>query len=383
MHSEGGRDSEIVDGANRGLIITAKEIGPDGNNITVEFRLGDLFTNSGVRSTGVTTENNVKKIIIELNGGGATFAEIKEHVETNAEVRDLIDITIADGMDDSRISTAIEETALSDGAGVAASIGFRGAQFTDLAQNPDLIITARTAGADGNQIRVEFETSSEPRPDFIVTNNNIRIVLPAGGMTLADLKSFIDGDSGAIAVRELISLEITAGREGTVINVDLAATLSGGSGPTGGRKASIGYSDVQDSEVANIAGDSDLIIAAKTAGENGNGIEVEFEIDGNTIGNGVKSIEVSGRTITFVLKLGGATLADIKTFLDDDGSAGAIAARALINIRIADGKDAAEINTAVVATALSGGVAASQAIQESRGDDEFFIKANASSSINS
>ena len=381
---KGGRDSEIVGGANRGLIITAKEIGPDGNNITVEFRLGDLFVNSGVRFTGVLTENNVTKIIITLNAAGATFAEIKEHVENNTqytEVRDLIDITIADGMEDSRISAAIEETALSDGAGVVASIGFKGAQFIDLAGNPDLIITARTAGADGNQITVEFVTSSEARPDFIVTNNNIRIVLPAGGMTLADLKSFIEGDSGAIAVNELISLEIAAGKENTVINVDRAATLSGGSGPSGGKKASIGYSDVQDSEVANIAGDRDLIIAAKTVGEAGNGIEVEFEIDSNAIGNGVKSIEVSGRSITFVLKIGGATLADIKTFLDDDGSAGAIAARALINIRIADGKDAAEINTAVVATALSGGVAANDAIQENRGDDEFFIKANASSSI--
>ena len=381
---KGGRDSEIVGGANRGLIITAKEIGPDGNNITVEFQLGDLFVNSGVRFTGVLTENNVTKIIITLNAAGATFAEIKEHVENNTqytEVRDLIDITIADGMEDSRISAAIEETALSDGAGVVASIGFKGAQFIDLAGNPDLIITARTAGADGNQITVEFVTSSEARPDFIVTNNNIRIVLPAGGMTLADLKSFIEGDSGAIAVNELISLEIAAGKENTVINVDRAATLSGGSGPSGGKKASIGYSDVQDSEVANIAGDRDLIIAAKTVGEAGNGIEVEFEIDSNAIGNGVKSIEVSGRSITFVLKIGGATLADIKTFLDDDGSAGAIAARALINIRIADGKDAAEINTAVVATALSGGVAANDAIQENRGDDEFFIKANASSSI--
>ncbi len=381
---KGGRDSEIADGANRGLIITAKEIGPDGNNITVEFRLGDLFVNSGVRFTGVVTENNVKKIIITLNGGGATFAEIKKHVEedkTYTEARDLIDITIADGMEDSRISAAIEETALSDGAGVAASIGFKGAQFTDLAQNPDLIITARTAGADGNQITVEFVTSSEARPDFIVTNNNIRIVLTAGGMTLADIKTFIEGDSGAIAVNELISLEIAAGKENTVINVDRAATLSGGSGPSGGKKASIGYSDVQDSEVANIAGDRDLIIAAKTAGEAGNGIEVEFEIDGNDIGNGVKSIEVSGRSIKFVLKLHGATLAEIKTFLDDDGSAGAIAARALINIRIADGKDTAEINTAVVATALSGGVKASDPIQEGRGDDEFFIKANASSVI--
>ena len=499
---KGGRDSEIVDGANRGLIITAKEIGPDGNNITVEFRLGDLFTNSGVRRTDVTTENNVKKIIITLNGAGATFAEIKDHVETDATVRDLIDITIADGMDDSRISAAIEETALSDGEGEIASIGFRGARgsrldidrdpdltitaktagsagnsivvefkigsnpglgvetisggsgvfrftlhsegatlaqikskvesipaardliditiadgkedtkinnaiglvslsggasgvkasvgydssqdagFFDLTEDPDLIITARTAGADGNQITVEFETGSDRRPDFLVTNNNIKIVLPAGGMTLRDLKSFIDSDSGADEVRDLISLEITPGREGIVINVDLVATsLSGGSGRTGGRKASIGYNDVQDSEVADVAGDRDLIIAAKTAGENGNGIEVEFEIDGNDIGNGVKSIEVSGRSIKFVLKLGGATLAEIKTFFDDDGSAGAIAARALINIRIADGKDAAEINTAVVATALSGGVAANDAIQENRGNDEFFIKANASSSI--
>ena len=499
---KGGRDSEIVDGANRGLIITAKEIGPDGNNITVEFRLGDLFTNSGVRRTDVTTENNVKKIIITLNGAGATFAEIKDHVETDATVRDLIDITIADGMDDSRISAAIEETALSDGEGEIASIGFRGARgsrldidrdpdltitaktagsagnsivvefkigsnpglgvetisggsgvfrftlhsegatlaqikskvesipaardliditiadgkedtkinnaiglvslsggasgvkasvgydssqdagFFDLTEDPDLIITARTAGADGNQITVEFETGSDRRPDFLVTNNNIKIVLPAGGMTLRDLKSFIDSDSGADEVRDLISLEITPGREGIVINVDLVATsLSGGSGRTGGRKASIGYNDVQDSEVADVAGDRDLIIAAKTAGENGNGIEVEFEIDGNDIGNGVKSIEVSGRSIKFVLKLGGATLAEIKTFFDDDGSAGAIAARALINIRIADGKDTAEINTAVVATALSGGVAANDAIQENDGNDEFFIKANASSSI--
>ena len=384
---KGGRDSEIADGANRGLIITAKEIGPDGNNITVEFRIDDLFTNSGVRRTDVTTENNVKKIIITLNGAGATFAEIKTFLADDGSAgavaaRDLIDITIADGMDDSRISAAIEETALSDGAGVAASIGFKGAQFIDLAGNPDLIITARTAGADGNQIRVEFETGSDPsRPDFIVTNNNIRIVLPAGGLTLADLKNFIDSDSSGIPVRELISVEIAPGKENTVINVDLAATLSGGSGPSGGKKASIGYSDVQDSEVADVAGDRDLIIAAKTVGEAGNGIEVEFEIDSNAIGNGVKSIEVSGRSIKFVLNRSGATLAEIKTFLDDDGSVGAVAARALINIRIANGKDTAEINTAVVATALSGGAEASDAIQENRGDDEFFIKANASSSI--
>ena len=130
----------------------------------------------------MTTENNVKKIMMTLNGAGATFAEIKTFLADDGSAgavaaRDLIDLTIADGMDDSRISAAIEETALSDGAGVAASIGFKGAQFIDLTGNPDLIITARTAGADGNQIRVEFETGSDPsRPDFIVTNNNIRIV---------------------------------------------------------------------------------------------------------------------------------------------------------------------------------------------------------------
>ena len=380
---KGGSDSEIVDGANRGLIITAKEIGPDGNTITVEFEIGSV-SGSGVEEITVTD----KAIKFVLQAEGALFEDIKNFFDSNSSAgavaaRELIDLTIADGMEASQINVSIEETALSDGAGVAARIGFKGTQFTDLTQNPDLIITAIAAGADGNQIMVEFETSSNnnSRPDFHVSGNNIRIVLPVGGLTLASLKNFIVGDTAGDEVEKLISLEIAAGKEDTVINVDRAATLSGGSGPPGGRKASIGYSDVQDSEVANIAGDRDLIIAAEKAGTDGNGIEVEFEIDEDTSGNGVKSIEVSGRTITFVLRGDGATLADIKTFLDDDGSQGAIDARALINIRIADGKDAAEINTAVVATALSGGVAANDAIQENRGNDEFFIKADASSSI--
>ena len=90
--------------------------------------------------------------------------------------------------------------------------------------------------------------------------------MPAGGLTLAEIKNFIDSDSSGIPVRELISVEIAPVKENTVINVDLAATLSGGSGPSGGKKASIVFSDVQDSEVADVAGDRDLIITAKTVG---------------------------------------------------------------------------------------------------------------------
>ena len=129
-----------------------------------------------------------------------------------------------------------------------------------------------------------------------------------------------------------------------------------------------------------MAGGQDLIITAKDAGTSGNSIRVEFEI-GNINGSGVESIEVSGRTVTFVLKDRGARLADIKSFLDDDASAGAGAARALVTIEIANGKDAFLINTDIAATALSGGVAASPGIQEGLGNDEFFIKANASSVI--
>ena len=271
-----------------------------------------------------------------------------------------------------------------------ASIAFKGGRDSEVVDggNQGLIITAKTVGAVGNNITVEFEISTSHSgsgvDEITVTDKAIKFVLLSNGASFAQIETFFveRTDPGSTAARELIDLTIADGMQGAQINVSIEATaLSGGSNREGGRKGSIVFGDVQDSEVANVAGDRDLIITAKTAGVGGNNIKVEFEIDGGSDGNGVKSIEVSGRTIKFVLKLGGATLADIKTFLDDDGSGGAIAARALVNIRIADGKDAAEINTAVVATALSGGVAASPTIQQGLGNDEFFIKADASSVI--
>ena len=274
-------------------------------------------------------------------------------------------------------------------AQAVASIAFKGGRDSEVVDggNQGLIITAKTVGAVGNNITVEFEISTSNSgsgvDDITVTNKAIKFVLLSGGASFAQIKAFFveRTDPGPTAARELIDLTIADGMQGAQINVSIEATALSGGSTREGRTASIVFGDVQDSEVANVAGDRDLIITAKTAGVGGNNIKVEFEIDGGSDGNGVESIEVSGRTIKFVLKLGGATLADIKTFLDDDGSVGAVAARALVNIRIADGKDAAEINTAVVATALSGGVAASPTIQQGLGNDEFFIKADASSVI--
>ena len=75
-------------------------------------------------------------------------------------------------------------------------------------------------------------------------------------------------------------------------------------------------------------------------------------------------------------------MADIKSFLDGDASAGAGAARALVTIEIANGKDALLINTDTAATALSGGGLNSNTfIGQGPGDDEFFIKANAASVV--
>ena len=116
------------------------------------------------------------------------------------------------------------------------------------------------------------------------------------------------------------------------------ANLLGGSEGT----ASIGYETEQPAEVTAVAGDQDLIITEKNVGLPE--ITVEFRLVFST-GSGVEFIEVSGRAIKFTLKLLGATLAEIKSFLDDDGSEGAVAARALINIRIAEGKEDTRINS--------------------------------------
>ncbi len=114
-----------------------------------------------------------------------------------------------------------------------------------------------------------------------------------------------------------------------------------------------GQGTVIDAAVAERVEDQDLIITARTAGSAGDLITVEFEI-GSASGSGVESITVAGDAIKFVLMDGGATLAAIKAFLDDDASAGAVEARALVEISIASGKEALEIGAAIAATALSG-----------------------------
>ena len=115
-----------------------------------------------------------------------------------------------------------------------------------------------------------------------------------------------------------------------------------------------GQGTVINAKVTNVVEDQDLIITAKIVGTAGNTITVEFEI-GSASGRGVESIMVGGSAIKFVLKADGATVEEIKDFFDNDASAGAVAARVLVEITIADGKDTAQIKTAIAVTALSGG----------------------------
>ena len=132
--------------------------------------------------------------------------------------------------------------------------------------------------------------------------------------------------------------------------------------PVFGQTASIGIKGatedgqgaVIDAAVVGSVEDQDLIITAKIVGTAGNTITVEFEI-GSASGRGVESIMVGGSAIKFVLKADGATMEEIKDFFDNDASAGAVAARVLVEITIADGKDTAQIKTAIAVTALSGG----------------------------
>ena len=114
-----------------------------------------------------------------------------------------------------------------------------------------------------------------------------------------------------------------------------------------------GQGTVINAKVTDVVEDQDLIITAKTVGSAGALITIQFET-GSTAGRGVESITVTETAIKFVLKADGAMLSAIKAFLDDDASAGVVAARALIEITIASGKDALEIGTPIPATALSG-----------------------------
>ena len=132
--------------------------------------------------------------------------------------------------------------------------------------------------------------------------------------------------------------------------------------PVFGQTASIGIKGASDdgqgtvinAAVVGSVEDQDLIITAKIVGTAGNTITVAFEI-GSASGRGVESIMVGGSAIKFVLKADGATMEEIKDFFDNDASAGAVAARVLVDITIADGKDTAQIKTAIAVTALSGG----------------------------
>ena len=395
-----GKDAELVrvDG-NQDLIITAKEPGVD-TGITIEFKIGNLG-GSGVDTIKVT--GNAIQFV--LKSEGATLAEIKTFLDDDGNAgptaaRELIELTIADGEESTIIDAPAAKTGLLGGSGTRARVGIDADRdvATYVAGDEDLLIIAKIVGTEGHRIRVRFDIGDIPGGLAIekievesgtvsggAIVHTIIFTLFADGARLADIKGTFDRGAmpGPTAARGLIDLIITDGQENATISKAIARTvLNGGTGDeSSATKASIGYNDGQDSEVATVAGDQDLIITAKDYGTGGNSIRVEFEI-GNINGSGVESIEVSGRTVTFVLRDRGATLADIKSFLDGDASAGAGAARALVTIEIANGKDALLINTDTAATALSGGGLDSNTfIGQGPGDDEFFIKANATSVI--
>ena len=395
-----GEDAELVrvDG-NQDLIITAKEAGVD-TGITIEFKIGNLG-GSGVDDIKVT--GNAIQFV--LKSEGALLEDIKEFFDMNSSAgavaaRKLIELTIADGEGSTIIDAPAAKTGLLGGSGTRARVGIDADRdvATYVAGDEDLLIIAKIVGTEGHRIRVRFDIGDIPGGLAIekievesgtvsggAIVHTIIFTLFADGARLADIKGTFDRGAmpGPTAARGLIDLIITDGQENATISKAIARTvLNGGTGDeSSATKASIGYNDGQDSEVATVAGDQDLIITAKDYGTGGNSIRVEFEI-GNINGSGVESIEVSGRTVTFVLRDRGATLADIKSFLDGDASAGAGAARALVTIEIANGKDALLINTDTAATALSGGGLDSNTfIGQGPGDDEFFIKANATSVI--
>ena len=118
-------------------------------------------------------------------------------------------------------------------------------------------------------------------------------------------------------------------------------------------RAKVGFKSGKDAELVRVDGNQDLIITAKAGGVDTR-ITIEFEI-GNLGGSGVETIKVTGNAIKFVLKSEGATLAEIKTFLDDDGNAGPTAARELIELTIADGEESTIIDAPAAKMGLLGG----------------------------
>ena len=263
------------------------------------------------------------------------------------------------------------------------SIGYKSgkdAEFVRVDGTQNFIITAKDAGADGNDITVEFEignVSGAGVESITVDDKAIKFLLNSEGAFFSDIRSALNfGESaGSTAARKLIEITVARGHFATLIVTPVKVTnLLGGSEGT----ASIGYEEEQPAEVTAVAGDQDLIITEKNVGLP----EITVEFSGVLIiGSGVVSIEVSGRAVKFTLALNGATLAEIKSFLDDDGSEGAVAARALINIRIAEGKEDTRINSFIEATALSGGLDTNTFIGQGPGNDEFFIEADAASVI--
>jgi len=110
--------TDFQDG-NANIIISAREMGADGNDITVEFRIPE-DDNASTPTTycGLTIDGNVQvKLRCEAGTVLATANEVIAAIENNAEVSAIIYAVLRSPSDGTGVVEVLEETNLAGGVG--------------------------------------------------------------------------------------------------------------------------------------------------------------------------------------------------------------------------------------------------------------------------
>ncbi len=311
LELEGGLDAAEV-------TFTANETGTAGDDLTVTVTSG-------------ATENSVS-----VSGSDVTF-----NLRSDATVADLVSL-----LDDPQTAdevAAAELLSISyNGSGLIPTDTIANTQTqTNLAGGVDtetVTFTADTAGEDGNDLSVNVSTGAAAT-SVSVDGDTINISL-ATGATIDDLATLLDSPSttGETAAAALIDISYSgANASSAVANTATDQALTGGA------------------EAATID------ITAKTNGDAGNNIQVQFEAA--ALADAEPSVSISGAgteadptIITFTLGTDSdgavnSTVADIQALLSNgaDGS-DAATANDLIEIAPADGT---ATSTVISATTLN------------------------------
>ncbi|QDT63195.1 flagellin N-terminal helical domain-containing protein [Calycomorphotria hydatis] len=206
-----------------------------------------------------------------------------------------------------------------------------GAATTGGVDQEQVTFTALATGTAGNSIRVALDTGAATT-GVAVSGNDITFSL-ASGATVNDLVSILDNPQTAdeIAAAALIGISVTGGGTASTNSVTSAdRALGSGSLASGAAATTVSFT-------------------ADTAGADGNNISVNVNR-----GAGADSIAVNGNAITINLQ-NSTTITGFETLFNGT-SAGAIAARALVDFSFTPGDGSTQItNDTSSATNLTNG----------------------------